>query len=126
MVLWESIKQLLPSAMSYDHSWREVGATGQPAFQNSWVNFGTPYETAAFYKDSNGIVHLKGLIKSGTVNTIAFTLPVGYRPLKALLFPNGSNGSIGISVIDSTGGVNPAIGSNVYFGLDGITFKAGQ
>src|SRR5689334_8472746 len=55
-------------------AWHEIGAAGQPAFENGWVNESPTTETtAAFYKDPFGVIHLKGLITSGTNNTI-FTL----------------------------------------------------
>jgi hypothetical protein len=61
--------------------WREVGATGQPSFENSWVNYNSStYRTAAFYKDPFGVVHIKGLVKSGSSGTTIFTLPPGNRP----------------------------------------------
>lgn len=64
-------------------AWREVGAAGQPAFQNSWGNNGGGTdETAAFRKDGNTNVYLKGYISGGTTadGTVVFTLPEGYRP----------------------------------------------
>jgi hypothetical protein len=86
--------------------WREVGATGQPAFitqtcfdpgpfdyfPKTWTNFGAGHNSLAFYKDALGRVHLKGLIKDGWTfddgNDISgvtscgqiFQLPAGYRP----------------------------------------------
>jgi hypothetical protein len=50
-----------------------------PTFQNSWANYGE-WETAGYYKDKEGVVHLKGLVTGGTVGAIIFTLPAGYRP----------------------------------------------
>lgn len=49
-----------------------------PTLLNSWVNFGGSFATVAYYRDAVGIVHLKGRMKTGTVGTIAFTLPAGY------------------------------------------------
>ena len=82
-------------------AWHEVGSSGEPAFQNSWVNYygGTTYDTAAFYKH-NGIVYLKGLVRSGTLNTTIFTLPVGYRPDLRQMFVaiQGTNGSVRLEI----------------------------
>lgn len=61
-------------------TWHSVGGTGEPAFANSWVNLGGGYQTAQFRRDADGQVYLRGWIKSGTVDTTAFTLPAGYRP----------------------------------------------
>lgn len=64
--------------------WREVGATGQPAFLNSWSNQGGGEETVAFYKDAFGRVWLKGYATRATNGSGVpiFNLPVGYRPAK--------------------------------------------
>lgn len=107
--------------------WREVGATGQPGFQNSWVNFAAGNETAGFMKDALGFVHLKGLIKSGTQGTVAFTLPEGYLPSLYLHFAILSNNILGRVTVDTSGNVainEGGIGSNVWANLDGINFRA--
>ena len=103
--------------------WHEVGASGEPAFANSWVNAVGGNATAAFRKDGEGTVHIKGLIKSGTLGSTAFTLPVGYRPLldhnvAALAF-----NVIGRLKIQPSGNVVPVSGSNVWFSIH-ITFPA--
>ncbi|MCP4710447.1 MAG: hypothetical protein GY869_17630 [Planctomycetes bacterium] len=51
-----------------------------PAFQNSWINYGSGYNPAQYFKDSMGIVHLRGLVKNVTLGQTVFTLPAGYRP----------------------------------------------
>ena len=52
--------------------------------QNGWTHYGAPYSTPQYTKGSDGIVSLKGLIKSGTSSTIV-TLPVGYCPKQRTL-----------------------------------------
>lgn len=57
-----------------------VGAPGQPAFQNLWINHGGSIdEPAGFYKDQEGIVHLQGQVVDGT-SAVIFQLPPGDRP----------------------------------------------
>ena len=58
--------------------WHYVGAAGEPPFQNNWVNYAA-WADAAYRRDEDGIVWLKGLIRNGTVPATAFTLPPGYR-----------------------------------------------
>lgn len=58
-----------------------VGAPGEPAFQNSWTNFGGANPAAAFRKYPDGTVRIRGMVKTGASGTTVFTLPVGYRPL---------------------------------------------
>ena len=108
--------------------WHEVGDTNEPAFENSWVNFEGGYSTAAFYKDPYGRVHLRGMIKSGTVGAAsAFTLPESYRPPHRLLFGTISNGGVGRVDILTSGGVRPLTPSNnTWVTLDGISFRADQ
>lgn len=56
-----------------------------PTLVNSWVDYGSGFQTTRYRKDSNGIVHIQGLVKDGTAATV-FTLPSGYRPAAALVF----------------------------------------
>lgn len=61
-----------------DTGWHYVGAGGgEPAFQNSWVNYGS-WGNAAFRRIGN-IVYLAGLVMSGNGSATIFTLPTGYR-----------------------------------------------
>lgn len=106
-------------------SQRAVGGTGNAAFQNGWVNFGGSNASASYYKDPFGIVHLKGTVKSGTINTVVFTLPAGYRPQEAEIFAVSNNGAFGLVTVQPDGTVNHSGGgSNVYLTLSGITFRA--
>lgn len=104
--------------------WRAVGAVGQPAFQNSWVNFGGGELAVGFRKCANQIVRLRGSMKSGTVTAAAFYLPIGYRPTAKLYFLVLSNNNIGVLRIDTDGGVVLQSGSNAAVTLDAISFQA--
>ena len=97
-----------------------------PAFMNSWTNYDTTYNPAGYFKDSLGIVHLRGLVKNGTNNTTIFTLPVGYRPSNRELQAVQTNlNIIGRVDILADGQVTVVSGSNGWVSLDGITFRAG-
>jgi hypothetical protein len=104
--------------------WKTVNPWIAATLLNGWVNDGTGYETVGYYKDEFGIVHLKGRMKSGTVGTQAFVLPVGYRPSLSISFAIPSNNLFGQCVIQNNGNVIAMTGSNVSFSLDGISFKA--
>lgn len=97
-----------------------------PTLLNSWVNNGSGTTNAGYWKDADGIVHLQGTIKSGTIGAIAFTMPSGYYPNSSasMSFPANSNGAFGHVVISSSGDVYPMSGSALQFSLDGITFRA--
>ncbi|NCQ93148.1 MAG: hypothetical protein GPJ19_21070, partial [Microcystis aeruginosa LG13-13] len=96
-----------------------------PAFMNGWINFDTTHNPAGYFKDSLGIVHLRGLVKNGTNNTTIFTLPVGYRPSNQELQAVQTNlNTIGRVDILADGQVTVVSGSNGWVSLDGITFRA--
>jgi hypothetical protein len=123
---FDSIKKLFP--LSRKHMKLEepnvVGATGQPAFQNSWVNFDTTtFHGLRFWRDPVGVVHLEGLIKSGVVPSVVFTLPNGYLPINGHTFTVISNGAIGRVDVAPTGNVVVQAGNNTYVALSGITFR---
>ncbi len=140
-------------ALTAPEGWHEVGAAGEPAFQNSWHNIaGMPPvpETVAFYKDHEGVVHLKGAALGGANVTVIFQLPAGYRPApgKFLSLPttctactrsdpqggtvSTSTGQLAIfgsaidPTIDGAVGIQDALtGSGAVF-FDGIAFRAGS
>jgi hypothetical protein len=105
---------------------RQVGGTGEPAFNGAWVNYdSTNYQVVSFCKDILGFVHLRGAAKNGTAGTSIFTLPAGYRPAKTLGFPIAAGASTSALEVTSAGAVGPygAVG-NTYISLNGISFKA--
>lgn len=90
---------------------------------NSWVTYGFPYSTAG-YRVSADVVHLRGLVKSGTWGAVMFTLPSGARPTETRLLPTMSTGVLSALEVTSNGEVKVASGaggSNVYVSLDGLT-----
>ncbi|MEO8687856.1 MAG: hypothetical protein ABI611_06520 [Solirubrobacteraceae bacterium] len=107
-----------------------LGTTGNPAFENGWENFGPNlYDTAAFYKDPLGVVHLKGSVSGGVIGSV-FTLPVGYRPAKSQFFAVPANNAFGdvlvrgLSEGAQAGKVQLNTGDTSFASLDGITFRA--
>lgn len=97
-----------------------------PTFAGTWVNYGGSEATAGYYKDDMSIVRMKGLIKSGTIGTIPFTLPVGYRPAETIRLGSISNGSFCYIVIGADGTVTIATGDNTWVSLANISFRAEQ
>lgn len=102
-----------------------VGSGGSaPAFTNRWANYDTAnYASASYWRDANGIVHLRGQVKDGAIGSAAFTLPVGYRPLKRRIFSTVANGLFAAVLVRDDGQVIPQTGSNAIFSLDGIAFE---
>lgn len=108
-----------------------VGTSGNPPFQNSWVNYGSPYTAASFVRAPDGWVRLHGLIKNPgspvTLPSTAFTLPPGYRPEGTCIFNAIALNAIGRIDIDTNGNVMVSAPTNTtapWISLDGITFKA--
>lgn len=114
------VKQLLSI-----EDWHEVGATGEPGFDNSWANRAS-LSTAGFYK-AFGRVWLKGVIDTGTNGTSAWTLPAGYRPDEVMSLPSGQYAALGSSAtyitIGTDGTVIPSAGSTNGIMLDGLSFR---
>jgi hypothetical protein len=107
-----------PTGAYYEALWTPV-----TTFTNGWVNYDTANYPPAAYRKVNDLVYLRGLVKSGTLNTPAFVLPAGYRPVLDHHFACLSQEALGGARIFRGGNVtlgNP--GSNVWFALDGIVF----
>lgn len=95
---------------------------------NSWVYFGSD-STPTYFKDTNGVVHLKGVVKLGTtLGAVITNMPAGYRPLANALFPATSNGVFCQIQVGATGDVAnvSGTGSTAYVALDGISYLAEQ
>jgi hypothetical protein len=93
-----------------------------PTLLGTWTNVGGGNEVAGFFKDSMGVIHLKGVVTGGTINTAAFTLPVGYRPVNTQNFVADFNNAFGIIQVTNAGSVIPAVGSNLNCWMSGMTF----
>jgi hypothetical protein len=98
-------------------------------FQNSFLDFDTAnYQATAYFKDSMGVVHLRGLAKRATaaLSTAIFTLPAGYRPAKIANFIILANGRAARLEISSAGTVQIPSADDAswftFFSLEGLTF----
>lgn len=118
--------QTLSNKTVVSEDWHWIGDAGEPNYENSWVDYGGEYSGAGFKKDAVGNVYLTGLVKSGTVNTAIFTLPVGYRPAYRKIFATTSNNVHARFDVQPSGVVSTTNGSNAWVSLDGITFPAEQ
>jgi hypothetical protein len=118
-------------------AWHFVGAPGEPQFQNGWQNFGPEslLEPVAFFKDHEGIVHLKGRATRLTSGSnLIFALPPGFRPAQDKVSIQVAScecsGGVGELDISGTKPLEPTNSGAIYgptantVGLDGITFRA--
>lgn len=110
-----------------------------PTLLNSWVNYSastTPlYTPAGYLVDACGYVLLRGLVRSGTIGTVVFTLPASVSPAYVKIFIVDSTSAVGEVRIQGTeyqesgsaaGQVLIAAGSNTWVSLDGIRFLIGS
>ncbi len=99
-----------------------------PTLLNSWANYSTTFSEAGYFKDKNGMVHLRGLVKDGTASagTAIFTLPTGYRPTRRLIIVTVSSAGHSQLRVDTDGDVQFYAGANTWFSLDGVSFRGDQ
>jgi len=107
-------------ASSYGTSNITIPLWNPLALQNSWNDYSPPFASAGYTKTSAGLIVLKGLVKAGS--GIIGYLPAGYRPAMSIMFENSTNQVGGRVDIRADGSINPAVGSNAWFSLDGIAF----
>jgi hypothetical protein len=104
-------------------AWHDLTLTG------GWANGGYDSYDAAYYKDSQGIVHLRGSASGGSISQPAFRLPLKARPSHTLWLQvyanNGASGGLEIEpggdayLFDNVGGADVTL----YSSLDGISFR---
>lgn len=96
---------------------------------NGWSNYNaTLYPGAQYAKSSDGIVHLRGLIKSGTTGGSIHigTLPASFRPKARTLMYSISNGEQARVDIINDGQIVVTTAHNSWLSLDGLSFVAEQ
>lgn len=99
-----------------------------PTLLNSWTNYGGAYPPVGYWKDSFGVVYVRGAVKNGSLNVPVFTLPEGYRPGYWVIVPVVSLSSANAQVtarvqIGSGGNVTISTGDTNLVCLDGIAFR---
>jgi len=91
-------------------------------YVNSWRDYGSGFPGGRFRKLASGLIVLSGLLSGGTSGTIAFTLPVGYRPDLYRHCHGLSNDGIGTVRINANGECQLNFPSGGWFSLDGVCF----
>jgi hypothetical protein len=104
-------------------AWHSLTLTG------GWTYGGYSSYHAAYYKDSQGVVHLRGSATSGSLSQAVFRLPLKARPSHTLWLPvYAYGGSAGGLEIDANGKAflfDANSGTNVtgYSSFDGLSFR---
>jgi len=127
-LLMDSYTEIEPSGLTTTEV-IELGKWITPTLLNGWVNFGGTSSDTKYMKDSQGFVHIKGFVKSGTLGTTLFTLPTGYRPdavLPIATVANDGNTVIAHVDIEANGNVISQSGGNTWFSLNIAPFRAEQ
>lgn len=117
------IKELANRLEILERSRASDEAYTDASYLNSWVDYGGTHNKAGYYKDLDGVVHLQGMVKSGTIGQPIFTLPTGYRPSKTIVFTVPSNGAFGVLEVQTDGDVVATTGNNTYVSLEGVSFR---
>jgi len=96
------------------------------AFQNGWGNYGGQFPGARYRKLANGMVVMSGLLNNtdwtGKANTVAFNLPVGYRPDAYRHMITDAVDNWGTVRISNNGDVMFAFGTAGWVTLDNVSF----
>lgn len=106
-----------PSSASI--SWANI------TLQNGWVNYNTAaYPGAQYAKASDGVVHLRGLIRGGTTggSIIIGTIPSGFRPKARTLTYSTNNIEQARVDILPNGQIAVTTAYNGWLSLDGLSF----
>jgi microcystin-dependent protein len=93
---------------------------------NGWVDYDANYSPSSglYIRKIGNIVHMRGLIKNGTISAPAFVLPAGWIPSINLIFSTASYSAFGELRVYSNSNVVPNAGNNGWFSLS-CTFFAG-
>jgi hypothetical protein len=118
-------------------AWKTVAP---PDFKNGWVNWKSVegYAPAGYFKDSLGIVHLRGVVQDGKVDWesgVIFALPRGYWPQYrsahvVMASPGGVFGQLEVATNGDViaaflpEGISFADNRIKAFSLDGVAFRA--
>ena len=103
-------------------SWTPISVLG-----GGWVPF-TDLDYISYMRSAGGIVSVHGLIKSGSIGSVIFTLPPNSRPLKTLMLTAACGGP-GVARLDI--GTDGTVtlqsyhsgGTSAYLSLDSIMFS---
>ncbi|MEH6413896.1 hypothetical protein [Pseudomonas sp. CGJS7] len=97
-----------------------------PAFNAPWSNYGSGYTLAGFRRNGDR-VELRGLIKGGGGGTVAFVLPIGFRPTTQHLFSvvcdTLSATRVDVKVNGDVQVTLPSSGVVGFLSLDGLSFS---
>jgi hypothetical protein len=96
-----------------------------PTLLNSWVNIGSGNQTASFFKDTQGLIHTRGIITGGGGNTNFWVFPTGYRTAAGIdtFAVVSSSGTPGVAIVNmnNSGGIYLSVGASGTVWLGSMT-----
>jgi hypothetical protein len=92
---------------------------------NGWQHYGSPYGEAGYRKVDN-MIYLTGVVLGTDLDTVAYNMPLTFRPAATRYFPIASdNDSSGHVTIDRNGNLTMVDGVSLTLtSLDGIVYRA--
>ena len=96
--------------------------------QSGWVPFNPGFASPQYIKLSDGMVMVKGMIKSGltATDTIIARLPVGYRPKEILVIHGAAWGAYSRLDVNPDGYIRVVNAHSGWTSMDAISFMAEQ
>jgi hypothetical protein len=96
-----------------------TGTWASPALTSPWVNYDTTaYPGLAYTKAADGVVTIRGLVKSGATGSTIATLPAGYLPPGRELFVVAANDDFARVDILTSGAISFQTGSNAWVAVN--------
>jgi hypothetical protein len=141
-------RSAIADAVAAPEPYHVVGSPGEPPFLNGCKRYTLELDgidadvtAPAFYKDREGVVHLRGVFTCSANSVEVFKLPEGYRPAPRRLLllvagclegcrdtPDGNSERADIAFVGGAGdlpGLDGAVrGSGTVVSLDGVSFRA--
>lgn len=126
---WRVYDQAADVVLTYGGTaWAAAPAAQVPTINSPWINYGSGFQTARYFKAADGRVTIEGLLQapggSSTTDIVLFTLLAGFRPAAQLMFCcYGSGGAYRVDVL-ANGDVIMRNGNTSSSSLTGISFYA--
>jgi len=129
---WQKFYDSITGSSNAQKAWEDADYKNSWGSYNTTDNSGSNWGSAQYFKDTNGIVHLRGLIvhsDTGDAQKAAFTLPEGYRPTKHYMYGLFTTGDTVCRGDMRTNGdfiiYGGCIGKD-WVSIAGLTFRAEQ
>lgn len=105
----------------------QTGWISPTTLAGAWQNYNlTLFHGFGYRVMPDGVVKLRGMVKSGTTGTAVYNLPLNLRPIRHLLTTSQCSGGICRIDIRSDGDIRIYASANAWVSLDNISFLPGQ